>query len=289
MNTRIQQQHLEEDGSVIRGNPIKEEIMRQNPPDQTNTCIDGVHLDYKIGFLIPVSLDKLENSTLALMIKDLAEHHERGLTYVFYLGFDQGDKSIHQCDRLLPTEDNQGENCRPQVEIFPIEFGPHIARGHLTVMWNVLFEQAYRDGCDYFYQLGDDIAFWKKPFLGTYIETLKKNWNIGVTGYRTRNGNTKIITQSFVSRKHMDIFGYYFPPEIVNWYCDDWITQVYGKRRRCLFPLEHEISNGSLCRGRGGRYRISRDNSHYVRALKSDHVRLDQYLKIHRPNGVKKG
>ena len=26
-------------------------------------------------------------------------------------------------------------------------------------MWNVLFKQAYDDGCDYFYQCGDDIEF----------------------------------------------------------------------------------------------------------------------------------
>ena len=25
----------------------------------------------------------------------------------------------------------------------------------------------------------------------------------------------------------MEIFGFYYPPEIINWYCDDWITEVY--------------------------------------------------------------
>jgi hypothetical protein len=25
----------------------------------------------------------------------------------------------------------------------------------------------------------------------------------------------------------MDIFGYFFHPEIMNWYCDDWITRIY--------------------------------------------------------------
>ena len=25
----------------------------------------------------------------------------------------------------------------------------------------------------------------------------------------------------------MEFFGFYFPPEIKNWYCDDWMTHVY--------------------------------------------------------------
>ena len=47
--------------------------------------------------------------------------------------------------------------------------------------------------------------------------------------------NTRVHTQSFVSRKHYEIFKFYFPPEIINWFCDDWITKVYWED--LLFPL----------------------------------------------------
>jgi GT2 family glycosyltransferase len=150
-------------------------------------------------------------------------------------------------------------------------------------MWNHLFKKAFNSGCDYFYQLGDDIVFLRKDYISTYITRLQKNHNIGVTGFRTKNGNTKIITQSFVSRKHMEIFGYYFPPEIINWYCDDWISQVYGKGAGSYFPLGHFLENKNCCTGRSGRYRISRDNEPYNRALKTDRERLRVYLKEHRP------
>ena len=43
------------------------------------------------------------------------------------------------------------------------------------------------------------------------------------------------MTQSFVSRKHMEIFSVYFPPEIVNWCCDDWINFVYYPKY--IYPL----------------------------------------------------
>ena len=46
---------------------------------------------------------------------------------------------------------------------------------------------------------------------------------------------TRVHTQSFVSRAHYNIFQCYFPPEIINWFCDDWITKVYWED--LLYPL----------------------------------------------------
>ena len=34
-----------------------------------------------------------------------------------------------------------------------------IEKGWVTKMWNKAFKEAYDDGCDYFYQCGDDIEF----------------------------------------------------------------------------------------------------------------------------------
>ena len=38
-----------------------------------------------------------------------------------------------------------------------------------------------------------------------------------------------------VSRKHMDIFGWFFPEEILNWFCDNWYCSVY--RSNNYIPL----------------------------------------------------
>ena len=66
---------------------------------------------------------------------------------------------------------------------------------------------------------------------------LQKNNNIGITGYYQKNDSIyPLLTQTFVSKKHMDIFGFYFPEQLKNWYCDDWINQVYKKTGR-LFPI----------------------------------------------------
>jgi len=71
----------------------------------------------------------------------------------------------------------------------------------------------------------------KKGWIEESIKTLQENGNIGMTGPKNTNGNTRILTQCLVHRKHIDIFGFFFPEEIKNWYCDDWINDIYPRIR----------------------------------------------------------
>ena len=130
-----------------------------------------------------------------------------------------------------------------------------IPKGHLTVMWNRLFQKAYDAEFDYFFQCGDDIEFKTTGWINACIDALVKSNGIGVAG--PINNNPRILTQSFVSRKHMDLFGYYFPPEIINWCCDDWINDVY-KAIGAFYPLSNH-----LCINVGGppRYEINNDHT----------------------------
>jgi hypothetical protein len=52
---------------------------------------------------------------------------------------------------------------------------------------------------------------------------------VGVTGPFDVHARSPllVLTQSMVHRRHLDIFGYYYPPLFRNWFSDDWITQVY--------------------------------------------------------------
>lgn len=113
-----------------------------------------------------------------------------------------------------------------------------IPKGWVTHMWNRAFQKAYDDNCDYFFQCGDDIIFQQHGWVNASIAKLQHRHNIGLTGpldidrwnsgpFSRPGGERFIQTQSFVSRRHMEIFGFYFPPEIKNWYCDDWMTHVY--------------------------------------------------------------
>ena len=118
-------------------------------------------------------------------------------------------------------------------------------------MWNYLFQLAYNDNVSdntgekykYFYQCGDDLVF-DQPFLSKCIHLLKKDNDneLGVAGVMCID-NLSILTQTLVSRTHMEIFGYYFPEKIVNWYCDDWINNVYKSINKCFIEKSYQIVN----------------------------------------------
>ena len=122
-------------------------------------------------------------------------------------------------------------------------------------MWNRLFYCAYRDGNEYFYQCGDDIQFINKGWVSKSIELLQLYNGYGVTGPQDTMQH-RVHTQSFVSRRHYEIFSVYFPPQIKNWFCDDWITKVYADA--LLFPLRDK-----WCMNVGGapRYTSPRENN----------------------------
>ena len=224
----------------------------------------------KIGLIIP-STSKgrdwksyKETYLFKHTIKTFVLTYNSEHNYTFYIGIDKNDK--------IYDNENVKKNIKRFVNVMKnidIEFiyMDNIEKGHLTVMWNRLFKKAYDDGCDYFFQCGDDIEFKTKNWVNDCIDTLKKNNNIGMTG--PINNNPKILTQSFVSRTHMQLFGYYFPPEIINWFCDDWINMIYI-HLKCFFPLKQHF-----CDNIGGNPRYDINNN---KEWNNNHQ--DNYLKL---------
>ena len=161
--------------------------------------------------------------------------------YKFFIGIDEND----------PIYDN--EEVKTQIQRFvsimknvEIEFiyMTNIPKGHLTVMWNKLYDEALGQNYEYFFQCGDDVEFLEYQFIDKFVDCLRKNNNIGVTGYYQFNDSKyPLLTQTFVSKKHMDIFGFYFPEQLKNWYCDDWINQVYKKTNKFFPLLDSKIIN----------------------------------------------
>jgi hypothetical protein len=207
----------------------------------------------KIGLIIPCTSKKrnwdsikesyIYNYTLKTFIRTCDKEHE----YIIYIGYDNNDRifSVKEQQNLL----------KKYSEIFlflKIEFiEMNAPPGHLTKMWNDLYKVAYDDGCDYFYQCGDDIDFKTNGWINMCIQTLMMHNNIGLTG---PYNNNRILTQAFVSREHMNIFGYFFPENILNWCCDDWYNWVY--QPNFFFPLMDYV-----CINMGGEPRYVIDNN----------------------------
>ena len=150
----------------------------------------------------------------------------------------------------------------------------YIKKGHLTKRWNKLADIGYKDNCDYFFQIGDDIFFKTKGFINDCINILQKNNNIGMTG--PVNNNKNILTQCFVSKKHIEILGYFFPEEIINWYCDDWYNYLYKPNN--FFSLKNHYASND-----GGKERYKYTNSNKIKMFAKklanrDKKKIEEYI-----------
>ena len=210
----------------------------------------------KIGCIIPATSKgrdwtKIEESYLyQATLKSFVLTYDKEHQYIFYIGIDKNDPIYDNGDNKEKLRKFCSVMKNMEIEFIYMD---GIAKGHLTVMWNRLFEKAFKDECDYFFQCGDDIEFKTKKWVNDCIATLQNSNDIGLVG--PINNNPRILTQSFVSRKHMELFGYYFPPEIINWFCDDWINEVYRGINH-FYPLQKH-----LCINIGGQPRYDINNT----------------------------
>jgi hypothetical protein len=204
----------------------------------------------KVAVIIP-STSKTRNwssptdSLLYNMINSFKQTTNDNFEYKLYIGYDYDDSFYNNTDNITFYE-NQG---------IPIEFIQiNVEKGHVTKMWNILAMQACKDGFEYLYACGDDIIFYNNGWIDECVNLLLRNNNIGLTGPLTDNGNTAILTQCFVHRTHLDIFNFFYPEDIINWYCDDWINFVY-RDRGLVYKLP---SDKYMCSNSGGssRYKI---------------------------------
>lgn len=212
---------------------------------------------FKIGILIPttskgrnwnnINETYLYNNTIRTILDSTTDKH-----YIkFYIGIDDDDIIWNNIDNhkiLFELIKN-----RKNID-FKFIYMRDIPKGHLTRMWNKLYLYAYNENCNYFLQCGDDILFQTKNWLDDCIRMLIYHSDIGMTAPVC--DSPTLLTQTFVSRKHMEIFQFYFPPQIYNWFCDDWINDVY--KPNLFYPLfMHKCINS----GGKPRYNISKLNS----------------------------
>jgi len=211
---------------------------------------------HKIAIMIPCTSNGRtwanirESYLFKLTIKSFLLSYDKQHIYTFYIGIDRNDP-------LFDNINNQNElklilsvMVNTNIQFIYLD---DAATGHLTKMWNILFEKAYKDKNDYFFQCGDDIIFTTKGWVNDCIVTLQKHKDMGLVG--PINNNPRLLTQCFVSKKHYEIFGYFFPVEIVNWCCDDWINDVY--KPDLFFPLMNHF-----CSNQGGEPRYIINNDH---------------------------
>lgn len=218
----------------------------------------------KISFLIPVTSRGREFTvdTLPLYSYFLSSFDfDKKYDYKIFLGSDSDDDFYNHKDVIHKIQN------LPNVSIQYFNDTSH----NPVRVWNYLFKTAYEEGFDYFYQLGDDIQIITNKSIDRFIETLQSIDNIGVTGPLDIN-HPNLLTQSFVHRTHMDIFGFYYPHELTNWYCDNWIQEVYKPGRTIQLPDVYVRNSGGPCR-----YTINR-RTDFMKFVERDRQILYNYI-----------
>ena len=139
-----------------------------------------------------------------------------------YLGYDHDDQLYSTID--LPKS-------YQNIKMNWVSFEG--CKGNPCKIWTDLSKRAIDDGIEYLQIGGDDIMYdGRKEWLGKFIKLLKKNNNVGYSaGY---SNNDRIPTQFLLHKKHFECFGFIYPPQIHNWFCDDYIFGLYkGKGNWC--------------------------------------------------------
>jgi hypothetical protein len=122
--------------------------------------------------------------------------------------------------------------------------------------------EAYNAGADFFYRLNDDTEI-TAPFAKVFVNSIMSlSPPYGVVGPHCKQGNMAILTHDFVHRTHMEVFDMnYYPPELVDWWMDDWVSVVYGYKRtfeaRQCTVIHHTGAHGQ-------RYEVNHDNKNLL-------------------------
>ena len=190
-----------------------------------------------ISLLIPTI--KLNNSEFTdIFLKSFLKFSNFNYYYFYiYLGYDYNDFGNKTEYNDIPLS----------CELIYVKLPPET--NSIVKKWNYLLEIAILNNpdCNYFYQLGDDIQFLNSGWENEFIYNLSQTNFIGITGPIDLN-NTNLLTQIFFSKRHWKIFGYLFDAEIENWYCDNWINNIYSNNFIHFSKSKIINSSGNNCR-----------------------------------------
>ena len=93
--------------------------------------------------------------------------------------------------------------------------------------------RAYLENCDYFYRINDGISMQTANWTEQMIDQLQRfdPPNIGVVHPTHTEDNWNNLTNDFVHRTHIQIFGFYYPRIFWNNNGNMWMGEVYGMNR----------------------------------------------------------
>ena len=213
----------------------------------------------RICILVPVTSRNNENwrqledsvlyKALFASLKDTCEPEQ--FLYSIYIGYDMDDAFYNNYTTRWSMQQWMATHM-PFMKLVAKPFVNPLQKPGPVM--NFLSRTAYNDSCDFMYQVKDTTEC-LTPWSGAFVRALRTMSPPlhGVVGPSVLYGNTAILTHDFVHRGHLDLFQTHYPPELADWWSDDWITAVYGEQNT------HRLKNVVVTRSlvAGIRYKIN--------------------------------
>ncbi len=222
----------------------------------------------KIAFCIPTTSNDRDWTEFnqSYLNRIIAKTIPKTYNIKLFVGYDETDK-------LFSKPENRPDNIE-NILIEWIMFSENY-KGNPCGIWTSLGYEAVRQNYEYLMVCGCDISMPKNEiWLEVFINKLKENNNIGYSaGW---SNNDQIPTQFLIHKKHLEIFGFIFPPQIRNWQCDNYIYDLYGKYGNWL--KDYHLLNV------GGEPRYTPDNCKNLKDIlvKKHRKTLFKYLNKHK-------
>ena len=206
--------------------------------------------------------------------------------YTFYVAYDYNDPVLSlpqgRFTFLNSFRDVTAKtHCQQRLNI-NVKFVHCNYTGRPARSQNDAMMMGYKDNMEYYFMVNDDTYFktknWAEPLIGS-LQTMTPPY-VGTTGPTHEGGNLKIMTHNFAHRTHINIFGYFYPPEFSTWSADSWIDGVYRPHNSYKHPDVHVIH----LQERGTRYRGSSFSKPlFIDILKRTRKRLFDYVNTNYP------
>ena len=221
-------------------------------------------MDKQIAFAIPTTSNKrkwtdIKDTYLYQSLSKLKYHNIN-----VYIGINDDDDFLVKNYEKLPK-------LLPHLNLtFIIK---NYEKGNVVSIWNHLTRVAIQDKNEYIFCIGDDIEYADNDlWLQLMITQLEMNNNIGFSA--GDSGNPELpMTQFLIHKTHFEYFGYVFNPLLKNWYCDNYLNELYPKKY--INYLEY-VKLGNC--GGAPRYTPLNDAKLYKMCVRRDRKKLNKLI-----------
>ena len=270
--------------------PIKSWNLSSHPQCINRTISMGMALSfrYKQSYVLHDNLMPLDRSPYFTdLLPTFCSTASSYYCYTFYIAYDYNDPVLSlavgqftflNIFRRVASKTNCLENLKVNMKFVYCNYTDRPARSQNDAMM-----AGYKDNMEYYYMVNDDTTFDTPDWAHVLTQTLRQMSppNVGTTGPTQEGGNLNVMTYNFAHRTHIDIFGYFYPPEFTTWSADSWIDGVYRPHNSYKHPDVHVTHRQE----RGTRYGHAKSYPQhlYIEVMRHTRQILRRYVNAHYP------